>query len=297
MLKQIRRSGGLAVLLSAQPVLLGAQIVTGTILEDSSRVPIRGAIIEIIGIDRAKDGAALTDSAGAFVIRPRRSGSFVVHVSHPSYVSRDSMALQIRPGQLVQLEIRMGRRVIPLEPLVVKTTQGRLAGFMERARQGGPGIFLTRERLAERKGGRHTTDLLRGLAGVQVLALAPPGGSDLAAAPPPGTSNETRPRTQIIAMNEGATYCEPAVFVDGMRLKQYGDSGVDDLLRPDMVEGVEIYPRSAGAPSEFLTSNQCGVVVFWTRPVADASGKLTWRRARLAGLFVLAMTGLVAALN
>jgi hypothetical protein len=294
----MRRIASLAAWLCLWPMVLNAQIVTGSIVEDSARAPIKGAIIEIIGIDRARDGAAVTDSAGAFVIRPRRAGSFVVHVYHPSYISRDSMALQIRPGQLVQLEIRMGRVAIPMEPLVVKTTQGgRLAGFLERARQGGPGIFLTRAQLAERKGGRYTTDLLRGLAGVQVLALAPAGGSDLAPTPPPGTSNETMPRTQVIAMDEGATFCEPAIFVDGMRVKQYGDSGVDDLLRPDMIEGVEIYPRSAGAPAEFLTSNQCGVVVFWTRALDDASGKLTWRRVRLAGLFVLAMTGLAVALN
>jgi hypothetical protein len=294
----MRRIASLAAWLCLWPTVLNAQIVTGSIVEDSARAPIKGAIIEIIGIDRARDGAAVTDSAGAFVIRPRRAGSFVVHVYHPSYISRDSMALQIRPGQLVQLEIRMGRVAIPMEPLVVKTTQGgRLAGFLERARQGGPGIFLTRAQLAERKGGRYTTDLLRGLAGVQVLALAPAGGSDLAPTPPPGTSNETMPRTQVIAMDEGATFCEPAIFVDGMRVKQYGDSGVDDLLRPDMIEGVEIYPRSAGAPAEFLTSNQCGVVVFWTRALDDASGKLTWRRVRLAGLFVLAMTGLAVALN
>jgi hypothetical protein len=253
-------------------------------------------IIEIIGIDRARDGAAVSDSGGAFMIRPRRSGSFVVHVFHPSYISRDSMALQIREGQHVQLEVRMGRRAIPLEPLVVKTTQsGRLAGFLERARQGGPGIYLTREQLAERKGGRYTTDLLRGLRGVQVLALAPPGGSNLAPAVPRSERNEMMPRAQVIAMNEGATFCEPAIFVDGLRVKQYGDSGVDEILQPDIIEGVEIYPRSAGAPAEFLTSNQCGVVVFWTRATADVSGKVTWKRVRLAGLFVLAMTGLVAA--
>ena len=288
----------LTTLFSLQPIVSSAQIVSGNVLEDSTRTPITGAIVEIIGIDRVKDGTVVTDSGGTFVIRPRRSGSFVVHVYHPSYISRDSMGLQIRPGQIVQLEIRMGRRAIPVEPLVVKTVQGgRLAGFLERVREGGLGIYLTREQLAERKGGRYTTDLLRGLRGVQVLALAPAGSSNLAPTPPPGTSNETMPRTQVIAMNEGASFCEPAIFVDGMRVKQHGDSGVDDILQPDMIEGVEIYPRSAGAPAEFLTSNQCGVVVFWTRATADASGKLTWRRVRMAGLFVVVMTGLVAALN
>lgn len=271
-----------AVFHSLQPLVLSAQLLTGVALEDSTRAPISGAIIEIIGIDRAKDGTAVTDSTGAFVIRLRRSGSFVLHVHHPSYVSRDSMGLQIRAGQVVQLEVRMGRRAIPLEPLVVKTRfGGRLAGFMERVREGGPGIFLTREELDVRKGGQYTTDLLRGLAGVQVVALVPT------------TSNETMPRTQVIVMGEGTSSCEPAVFIDGMRVKQYGDSGVDDLLRPDIVEGVEIYPRSVSAPAEFLTSNQCGVVVFWTRATSEVSGKLTWRRVRMVGLFVLAMTGVI----
>jgi hypothetical protein len=262
-------------------------------------MPIGGAIVELIGIDRARDGLAVTDTAGAFVLRPRRSGSFVINVSHPSYVSRDSMALKIKPGLAFQVEVRMGRRAIPLEPLIVKTTTtARLAGFHERARSSGSfGKFVTRADIDRRPGTRRATDLLEELEGVEIVAVAPAGGSNLAPLPASGTSNETTLRTRMIRMGSNTASCEPAIFVDGVRVKQFTDSGIDDFLTPDMIEGVEVYPRSAGAPSEFVASNSCGVVAFWTRAPTEESGKVTWKRIRLAGGFLLMMFGVVAISN
>ena len=276
-----------------------AQIVTGVVVEEGSKMPIGGAIVELIGIDRARDGMAVTDTAGAFVLRPRRSGSFVINVTHPSYISRDSMAFKVNPGLAVQLELRMGRRAIPIEPLIVKTTTtSRLAGFHERARSTGTsGKFITRADIDRRPGTRRVTDLLEHLEGVEITNITPAGGSNIAPTPQLGTSNETMMKTRIIRMGSNTASCEPAIFIDGVRVKQFSDSGVDDFIMPDMIEGVEVYPRGAGAPSEFMSNNSCGVVAFWTRAPTEESGKVTWKRLRLAGGFLLAMLGVVALSN
>jgi hypothetical protein len=281
------------------PANLFAQIVTGVVLEEGTRMPIGGAIVELIGIDRARDGVAVTDTSGSFVLRPRRSGSFVINVTHLSYVSRDSMAIKIKPGMAMQVELRMGRNAIPLEPLIVKTTMtARLAGFQERARSSGSsGKFVTRADIERRPGTRRATDLLEELEGVEIVGVSPAGGSNLAPTPLPGTSNETASRTRMIRMGSSTASCEPAIFIDGVPVKQYSDSGIDEFLTPDMIEGVEVYPRSAGAPSELVTSNHCGVVAFWTRAPSEESGRITWKRVRMVGGFLVMMAGLVVLTN
>ena len=50
-----------------------------------------------------------------------------------------------------------------------------------------------------------------------------------------------------------------------MRVQQTTESGIDDLLRPDMLEGVEVYTGSAGLPSQFSAPDACGAVLFWSR--------------------------------
>src|SRR5688572_21255817 len=294
-----KQSAVLLLLLLCAPATSIAQIVTGVVVEEETKMPIGGAIVELIGIDRARDGMAVTDTAGAFVLRPRRSGSFVINVTHPSYVSRDSMALRVNAGLAVQLEVRMGRRAIPIEPLIVKaTTTSRLASFQERARSSGTsGKFITRADIEKRRGTRRVTDLLEALEGVEITNITPAGGSNIAPTPQLGTSNETMMKTRIIRMGSNTASCEPAIFIDGVRVKQFSDSGIDDFIMPDMIEGVEVYPRGAGAPPEFMSNNSCGVVAFWTRAPSEESGKVTWKRLRLAGGFLLAMLGVVALTN
>jgi hypothetical protein len=297
-MKKLLNSSIVAALLLL-PANLFAQIVTGVVLEEQTKMPIGGAIVELIGVDRARDAVAVTDTSGAFVLRPRRSGSFVINVTHLSYVSRDSMAIKIKPGMAVQVELRMGRNAIPLEPLIVKTTMtARLAGFHERALStGSAGKFVTRADIERRPGTRRATDLLEELEGVEIVGVAPGGGSNLAPTPAPGTSNETASRTRMIRMGSSTASCEPAIFIDGVPVKQYTDSGIDEFLTPEMIEGVEVYPRSAGAPSEFVTSNHCGVVAFWTRAPTEESGRVTWKRVRMVGGFLVMMAGLVVLTN
>jgi hypothetical protein len=64
-----------------------------------------------------------------------------------------------------------------------------------------------------------------------------------------------------------------------MPVRQLPDSGVDDFIHPQMLEGVEIYPSMAGVPAQFQSLNACGVVAFWTR----TDGRRPWNWWKVAG--------------
>jgi hypothetical protein len=47
-----------------------------------------------------------------------------------------------------------------------------------------------------------------------------------------------------------------------------------------MIEGVEVYTRSGGAPAEFADPAKCGVVAFWSRPPEQGA---RWSWLKLVG--------------
>lgn len=273
----------LSLLLWQLPAAGSAQTVRGTVVEDGPRTPIRGASVELL---RGADAAALgtvTDSSGAFVLRATRAGTYRVRLTHPSYATMTSDTLAIGPGESLVVELRMGRQAIPLEPLVV-TAQGnaRHGGFYQRQRQPGLGRFITRTDIDARPGAYQTTELLRGIPGVEIVPVRRGRGGAV---------------TNMIMTRGGMGRCEPVVVLDGTPIRQFPDSGIDDFLKVDMIEGVEIYTSTAGAPPQFMTANNaCGVVAFWTRTGGSDGEKLTLKRLLMAvgvaaGLVLLILLG------
>lgn len=263
-----------------------AQVIRGTVVEENTTTPIAGAIVDVVYRD-AVLATARTDSAGVFIVTPRRSGSFQIRVDHMFYAAVGPIDLNIQSGETLTVELRMARAAVALEPLVIQArTEARLAGFNERRRrENGFGEFITRAEIDARPGAR-TTDLLRSIPGVLVMT-AGRGGSDQPSAP--GTPDVTIQRVSFITMRTPSGPCVPAMFIDGMEVKQFQDSGVDDFLKPDMLEGVEVYVRSAGAPPEFADSDMCGVVAFWTRAGQDDGSAWSWKRAAAGAAAFLLM--------
>lgn len=278
-------------LLLVVPTMLQAQSVRGTVTEDGTRAPISGALVQIITSAGGAVAATHTDSAGNFILWPRRTGSFTVRLSHPSYAPIEGFGLTVRSGETVSLELRMGRTPIPLEPVIARARADmRLAGFEERMRQGGFGQFLTRDDIEMRRGVVRTTDLLRSLSGVEIVTVAV-GGSDRDLPNPPGTPHEMSPRVQLITMRSGTSRCQPTILIDGMVVRQFNDTGIDNLITPEMLAGVEVYTRSAGAPAEFVEPGSCGVVAFWSRANMSDYGVWSWKRLiGGVGAFLLLVT-------
>lgn len=56
--------------------------------------------------------------------------------------------------------------------------------------------------------------------------------------------------------------CSPLLVLDGFRLSSPAPK-IDELVHPNDVEAIELYPGSHGAPGRFL--NPCGVIMIWTK--------------------------------
>jgi hypothetical protein len=272
-----------AAALFVLPASAQAQSLRGTVVDDTTEEPVAGAMVTLFVRDFPLVHSR-TDSAGAFLAIPGRAGPFIVRVTHPHYTPIDSLELSAHNGELVTVAIRLGRTVVPLEPLVVTArSESRLGGFEERRRNARFGTFIERSQIQLRPGAR-TTDLLRAIPSVYVDV--PGRGVEN----PRATVSEFAPRSARLSMRSTVGTCEPAIYLDGVRVQQFEDSSVDDFLRPDMIEGIEIYPAAAGAPSEFSDPTGCGSIVFWSRGSLQGIQKPLLRAAAGLVSFLLLVT-------
>jgi hypothetical protein len=78
-----------------------------------------------------------------------------------------------------------------------------------------------------------------------------------------------------------------------MRVSQFMEAGIDEFLRPNMIEGVEIYPGSAALPSGFDAPNTCGAVLFWSRRSQLGDSTAGWKTRLIAagGALLLVLGG------
>jgi hypothetical protein len=259
--------------LLAVPVPLLAQTVRGVVVEDATRVPIAGALVELVTPAGERLAAAQTTGDGAFQLRLRRPASFIVQLSHLAYATVHSDTISAAAGEVLTVEVRMDRTVIPLEPLVVTARRdSRLSGFYERQQRPGFGRFITREEIERQPAMYRTTDLLRMMPGVEIVRAG----------------NAAVP-VHLIAMRGGTGRCLPTIYLDGSIVRQFEFSGVDEMLSPSMIEGVEVYTGIGGAPASLAPRGNCGVVAFWTR--SGERGRWSWKRLAagvgVVGLMIL----------
>jgi hypothetical protein len=250
----------LAPFLIALP--LEAQRLVGHVVEEGTDQPVSSAAIVIINEDGREQGNTTTDDDGWFQFAMAAPGPYTIRITHIAYVSWRSESIDLGRGETVEIEVRLGTNVIPLEPLVVTTrsaSRGRLAEFHRRLENNPFGRFIVREDI-ERRPAARVTDLLRIMPGI---TIRPAGGAFA---------------RYLITMRGGAAGgCLPYLYVDGVRIRQSPDFPIDDLLSPNMLEGVEIYTSFATAPAEYQASSGCGVVLFWTRS-GESGRPFSWKR-------------------
>ena len=90
-----------------------------------------------------------------------------------SGTGQPDLKIYVNAGQTVVVEIRLGRDVIPLEPLVVTArthTRDRLAGYRERQAMNAFGKFVTREQI-DRRPNTETSNLLANISSVRVVPV------------------------------------------------------------------------------------------------------------------------------
>ncbi len=253
---------------------LGAQEVRLQAVDDATGDPIASVDVAFVDADGGTAWRGTTDEAGAVRAELPRPGVFRIRATHPGFQPWESEALGFEEGAVVALELRMGLRAIPLDPLVVVGRRSPEAFHLEefearRTNPAGPGgVFLTRADI-ERRPLASASQIVQGIAGVTVQPV-------LTAQNPFG---ELDRGLIVLGGGRGGRGCLANVWVDGVQVRQGPAFTVDDLLQSENLAGVEIYRRALQAPAAYQTDPDCGVVLFWTRRPDDGG---SWSVTRIA---------------
>ena len=261
------------VLALAMPAPARAQIIRGQVVGVGDGQPISDATLILRDSDGEVRGAAISREDGRFLLHSDQPALVRLEVRHLGYADWTTANFALSSGEVIDVEVRLGIEAIPLEAITVlahaNTSAGRLAGFEERRNNpgGSTGFYLTEDDIATRAAATPSS-----------LVLAAPGMSVARAGS--GTMDRS-----VIRSGD----CIARTFIDGVRFNQSESHTVDDLLTPDLIAGVEVYPRPLSAPAQYQdVGSDCGVVLFWTKEPRPSVGS-SWTFARVAvGIGVLA---------
>lgn len=227
-----------------------------TVTDASSGEPIRGARVTLSG------GVTVSSNgSGVVLIRGLLPGPVRGEVTHMGY-RRRAFAIPLAQGSTLSLFVPLEPAPIALSPVEVEAEaeasphgvrSQRLKDFYERVRQGA-GHYLTRDQIDAFKP-RQISDLYRMIPG---LKLVPTAVGDRAA-----MSSRDGPYTDTFGRRRE---CPIQYFVDGTPYEAAGPEALYMDLRPDELEGIEVYTGTVGLPPQFRRSNRnCGVILIWKR--------------------------------
>jgi hypothetical protein len=224
----------------AQPAApLGKAVLSGTVIAADGK-PLEGALVALLGTALS----TRTDAKGAFRLAGLPAGTQSVEVKLLGYAPK-RMTVDLSALRESKLSAVLDERATVLNPVTVAARESRdLTGFDERRRRG-MGAYMTREDI-EKRGSYQVTDLFRTIPGVQVLWV--------------NGAYEVQ-----MARAQRGTYCPVQYFVDGNPFLASGDE-VNQVLRPDDIEGIEVYKSATETPIEYQRNGaSCGTIVIWTR--------------------------------
>ena len=247
----VLRDGGFVM--AMQPLAAeadhGMTGIMGILTARSDGSPLVGAAVRV---DSGRRGV-LTDEQGNFMIDELAPGLYVTEFVQIGYATRRD-TIRVVPGRVTNVQAALSVDPVNLDPLkvVVERREAALqdAGFYER-RKRGFGKFVDREEI-EMRAPAAITDVFTGLTGVTVEAY--------------GTERRIVLRSGRVGFSAGS--CYPRVFVDNIVAHDGGTepARIDDMVTPDAVAGIEVYPSSASVPARYASmSAGCGVILIWTR--------------------------------
>ena len=205
----------------------------GRLVDRETGRPVATAAVSVVG----RPTEAASDGQGVFRLTGVPAGQHELRVRRLGYAPLRH-AVDVTTGHTTELEIRLVRDPVELEPLVVSTTRSRrleIKGFYERKHWGellGLGTFYTAADI-ERRRPLRISHMIAELPSIRMGLL------------------------------NARTGCHLSVYLDNMRV---GADNIDALVLPIEVAGVEVYRGAASLPAEFGGSDsRCGVAVVWTK--------------------------------
>jgi hypothetical protein len=241
-----------SVILSAVCTLAGMAPVSGqdswtqlfvaSVFDEQTGEPVVAAFVAAV----EQDVISTTDRNGSFRLNGLRPGSHTIRVWRVGYVETEfSVDLGERQVNVLDSPVVLKPDPVYLPEIVVDGSRelvlmGPIREFYRRRREG-RGTFLSRTEI-ETTGSERFEELLRRLPGVEVIQV--------------GDMNYT------VRMAGGRfNGCRVQFWVDGIRV----DERWAMALRPEGIEGIEVYRRLSEVPPEFSTGALCGVIAIWTR--------------------------------
>ena len=243
--RRSRVAGFAAALLLAVAAFPAAQLLPaqeppgrllGRVLDHSNGKPLAGARVSV----KDTELNAISDNAGAFVLENVPAGLQSVEVELIGYGTR-TVPVRVLSRETMEAELRLSTKPIALPPIEVTVRSGRLEsiGFYSRRDEfGRQGRFMDRSYI-ESRNPQLLTDLLYNQPGIKVDY----GGAGV--------------RRVLVTRNQG---CTPMFYIDGIS----GDNTNFDVIRPETMEGMEIYIGGM-IPIQYKSRTDCGVILVWTR--------------------------------
>ena len=215
----------------------------GTVFDAESGIPVVGAFAAAIGTNRF----STTDRNGSFRINGLPSGEHTIRIWRLGYrpilfrATLDSLAINVLDVPIVLQPIPIMMPEIVIEADRTRLFVGPLGDFYRRSREG-RGTFFTRADLEQRQADE-VYQVLRAVPGADIIY----------------TGNFRR-TVRLALDNRGV--CPVVYFVDGIR----SNEEMALSIRPDRLEGIEVYRRPAEIPPELsVRGTSCGVIAMWSR--------------------------------
>lgn len=230
-------SVGIAGLRRHDLLLGGVANVRGVVVSEK-KVPLSGVRVSALG----RDWTAITDSAGRFFAR-MPAGSQTLELRALGYAP-ERQPLHLRPDADTTVSVTLTSLKTVLDTIRIVATRvfdRDRSGFQKRMRIAA-GYHFDHARI-QRNRPFDLSTLLRSVPSLRVVGA----GID-----------------RTIEVRRGRFQCTPALWMDGMPLSSDLLGQVDFLVRPDELDGVEVYVGPE-TPYEFLRSGTCGAILLWTR--------------------------------
>jgi hypothetical protein len=256
---QARDSPGVGADAARRPPLRSGTARYRIVVRSLSGQPVPNARARTLG-----HGFVLTDARGSAVLDSLPGGSQTLEVLAVGYVPERRVVEVGGEGAPPDTVVLAG-----LESVLdtIRVTAGRGANGFDARRLGKAGQFITAADI-ERENPPSTALLLRARDNVRI-------------------TYDRRGNAALLTGVAGDRFCQPMFIVDGFPRRlalvpaARGIPGVNWIVHPDELGGVEIYNNSAEIPPQFKIwedpKSRCGAIVFWTRealglPKAPKSG-------------------------
>lgn len=214
-----------------------------TVFDAESGDPVVGAFAAALNTERF----GTTDHNGSFRIDGLTSGPHTIRIWRLGYepilfrATLDSLSINVLDAPIVlqPIPVMMPELVVTADR--TRLVVGPLRDFYRRSREG-RGTFFTREDLEQRQADE-VYQVLRAVPGADIMYLG------------------NFQHTVRLALDHRVA-CPVVYFVDGIR----SNERMALSIRPERLEGIEVYRRPTEVPPEFnVQGASCGVIALWSR--------------------------------